>query len=167
MSLYRLVEVTDPVSGRIIHVSREMESRRYGYSVKRLISQARSGSSAKRFVEVRRILDSGQLPSARLIAQEMQDDESHAELRRLRALHDVDLSRKGSNRPRIHVSQGMTEAHLDPSPVYYVYELLRPDTGEVFYVGKGSNRHRPRVENHIYLAKTGKRGHKFSIIIRS
>jgi transposase len=83
---------------------------------------------------------------------------------RLRVDHGVVTSRRGIARPRVHQQTSPESPFLDTAAVYYVYELVRPDTDTVFYVGKGSDRHQARIEDHIRKAKQGKKGHKYSII---
>lgn len=164
MAVYRIIEIIDPRSGGVFHVAREKSKGSGRYVYNNLLSEARRGTSGPRYDIAREILDVGQLPEFRRSSDDLDRESASALVDALRAKHGIVLGRRSSPYKRVHQQTDPNSPDLDPAPIYYVYELIRPDTNKVFYVGKGSDRHRPRIDGHVYLAKRGKKGHKFAVI---
>jgi len=125
--------------------------------------RAFKGAKGEHMNAVRALLASGQNLQIHVEARDLAKEGAKrlkTELQKGHSLH----GRRGLPYRRVHQQKAPNSPYLDPSPVYYVYELVRPDTGAVFYVGKGSERQPPRVDDHVRHAKNGKRGHKFSVI---
>lgn len=165
MGLYRVVELADPDTNSIIYVSREPIAAKGREALNKLIADARSGKSGQRFEAVRAMLLAGRRPTYKCVEDQLSKEEAAAVVDRLRTQHNVQpTSHRLIPRVRVHLKADPTSPYLDQSPVYYVYDLVGPDTGEIFYVGKGSSRQRPRVDDHISKSKRGKIGHRFAII---
>jgi len=165
MSLrYSVVALNDPTDGRVIHVARQSARSHKNSSLTRRINEAATGASGRRYDEVRLLRSRGIAPVQEVKATNLDKDSANTLIDGLREQQGVRCSRRGVSRPRVHQQADPDSPDLDPTPIYYVYELIRPDTNKVFYVGKGSDRHCPRIGDHIRKAKKGKKGHKFSVI---
>jgi transcriptional regulator with XRE-family HTH domain len=162
--MYRVVVIKNPIDGAVIYVGREKQSGNGRYALNRLLSDTRRGGNSKRHLVVRRLVEQGLSLCYLAIAENLHVNAAKKLVNELREQHGVQLSRYGSTRPRVHQKTDPNSPYLDKAEVYYVYELIRPDTDNVFYVGKGSDRQQPRVDAHIRKAKSGKKGHKFAII---
>ncbi len=165
MTTYRVVELSDSGSGAAIHIARESEGSPGRHALNGLLTGARKGAVGRRFDAARAVLTAGARPGYTVVADGLSKSEANQMVEALREEHDLHLpSRRAVRRPRVHQQLDPDSSYLDPDPVYYVYELIRPDTNQVFYVGKGSERQFPRVQAHVRKARNGKKGHKFSVI---
>ena len=164
MLSYKVIKLSDPSTGIVLHVCRQSSNSHKNHSVYVLVQGARQQLPGSRFDAVRLLRSSGIDPVGVEIAAGLDRCAADRLVDELRTEHDVQLSRRGIRHPRIHQQTDPDSPDLDPSPVYYVYELIRSDKDEVFYVGKGSDRQRPRIDDHVRKAKAGKHGHKFAVI---
>ena len=162
--MYKVIQITNPVTGEVLHVCRQSERSHKSHSLRRLVRGARIGLVGVRYQKVRALQSQGFDLVVGTVAEHLDKPTANQLVDDLRTKHDAQLSRRGVYHPRIHQKFDPDSPSLDPAQIYYVYELIRPDTNKVFYVGKGSDRHAPRISVHIRKAKAGKKGHKFSII---
>ena len=164
MSTYKVIQIEDPITGEVLYVCRQSSRSHKNHSCRRLVQKSRNGVVGDRFDRVRALRKDGVDPVGQVIGEDLTKGDADALVDSLRYKHGIKTLRRGFVRPRVHQKTNPDSSYLDKTEIYYVYELIRPDTDEVFYVGKGSDRHRPRVDGHAYLAKSGKKGHKFAII---
>jgi len=162
--MYRVVVIEHPTENIVIHIGREKQSGNGRYLLNRLLTESRHRGVGARHELVRTLLAAGKEPHYSVVDENLTVDAAKRLVDELREKHGVQISRKGSKRPRVHQKMDPNSPYLDKSKIYYVYELIRPDKDEVFYVGKGSAGQPPRINSHIQKAKRGKKGHKFSII---
>jgi len=162
--MYRIVDLVDPRTGAVLHVAREKESSKQSYVLSNTVSGARRGEPGYRYDVTRELLIEGKRPVRVVVQRGLSKSEAASLADSRRVKHGVVLYKRLSPYKRIHQQTDPDSPYLDKAKVYYVYELVRPDTGMAFYVGKGSDRHPPRINDHIRKAKAGNRGHKFSVI---
>lgn len=164
--MYRVVLISHPDTGQVFYIAREKEIGYGRYVLSHLMCGAKRGDIGLRFDTARSIIKLGKLPRYSVEAANLGAYAAKDLVNKLRTEHGLTTTRRGIPNPRVHRRADPNSPLLDISPIYYVYELIRPDTWKVFYVGKGSDRHQARVDAHIREAKQGKRGHKCSIIRR-
>lgn len=137
MTTYKIVELAGS-SGSPLHFQRVSERSR-GHPLSRLIKEACAGKAGARFDATRALLAAGSRPVARTLHTGIATKtEANRLVEALREEHNLHLpSRRSVRRPRVHQQLDPGSPFLDPKPepVYYVYELSRPDTRAVFYVG--------------------------------